>query len=139
VVLLDRFTTAGFASAVRKHDVRSTVLPPAMIAMLADDTAITELAPLRIVRSIAAPLSPQGARRFHEKFGAFVLNSYGQTELGGEVVGWTAAEMREFGERKLGAVGRPYRHVDLRIRRDDGSEAIADAWTPTVSSGSTGG
>ena len=123
VVLLDRFTTAGFARAVRAHDIKSTVLAPAMIAMLADDPAITELSPLRIVRSITAPLSPQGARRFHEKFGAFVLNSYGQTELGGEVVGWTAADMREFGESKLGAVGRPYSHVDLRIRRDDGSEA----------------
>jgi long-chain acyl-CoA synthetase len=123
VVLLDRFTTAGFARAVRVHGIKSTVLAPAMIAMLADDTAITELSPLRIVRSITAPLSPQGARRFHQKFGAFVLNSYGQTELGGEVVGWTAADMRAFGESKLGAVGRPYSHVDLRIRRDDGSEA----------------
>ena len=123
VVLLDRFTTAGFARAVREHDIKSTVLAPAMITMLADDPAITDLSPLRMVRSITAPLSPQGARRFHQKFGAFVLNSYGQTELGGEVVGWTAADMREFGERKLGAVGRPYASIDLRIRRDDGLEA----------------
>ena len=125
VVLLDPFSTAGFARAVQAHDIRSTVLAPAMITMLADDPAITDLSPLRMVRSITAPLSPDGARRFHEKFGAFVLNSYGQTELGGEVVGWTAADMREFGERKLGAAGRPYRDVDLRIRRDDGSEAGA--------------
>lgn len=125
VVLLDRFTTAGFARAVREHGIKSTVLAPAMITMLADDPAITELSPLRMVRSITAPLSPQGARRFHQKFGAFVLNSYGQTELGGEVVGWTAADMREFGERKLGAVGRPYANIDLRIRRDDGLDADA--------------
>jgi long-chain acyl-CoA synthetase len=44
-----------------------------------------------------------------------VLNSYGQTELGGEVVGWTARDVREFGEAKLGAAGRPYPDVDLRI------------------------
>jgi len=31
--------------------------------------------------------------------------------------------MREFGESKLGAVGRPYRDVDLQIRSADGSEA----------------
>jgi long-chain acyl-CoA synthetase len=126
VVLLDRFTTAGFARAVRAYDIGSTVLAPAMITMLADDPAIADLSPLRLVRSITAPLSPQAARRFHEKFGAFVLNSYGQTELGGEVVGWTAADVREFGERKLGAVGRPYSDVDLRIRRADGSEADVD-------------
>jgi long-chain acyl-CoA synthetase len=126
VVLLDRFTSAGFADAVRAYQVKSTVLAPAMITMLADDPAVTDLAPLRIVRSITAPLSPRWARAFHQKFGAFVLNSYGQTELGGEVVGWTAADQRDFGERKLGAVGRPYRDVDLRIRRGDGSAAETD-------------
>jgi long-chain acyl-CoA synthetase len=126
VVLLDRFTTAGFVRAVREHDIRSTVLAPAMITMLTDDPAIANLAPLRLVRSITAPLSPQVARRFHGKFGVFVLNSYGQTELGGEVVGWTTADLRQFGESKLGATGRPYSNIDLRIRRDDGSEAEPD-------------
>lgn len=123
VVLLDRFSTTGFARAVRAHQVKSTVLAPAMITMLADDAAVTDLAPLRIVRSITAPLSPRWARAFHQKFGTFVLNSYGQTELGGEVAGWTAADQRDFGMSKLGAVGRPYKDVDLRIRRDDGSAA----------------
>jgi long-chain acyl-CoA synthetase len=123
VVLLDEFSAQGFAAAVREHDVRSTVLPPAMITMLADDSRVTDLAPLRMVRSITAPLSPAVARKFHRKFGITVLNSYGQTELGGEVAGWTAADAREFGDRKLGAVGRPYAGIDLRIRRDDGSDA----------------
>jgi acyl-CoA synthetase (AMP-forming)/AMP-acid ligase II len=126
VVLLDRFTTAGFARAVRAHAIRSTVLAPAMITMLTDDPEISDLSPLGLVRSITAPLSPEVARRFHEKFGAFVLNSYGQTELGGEVVGWTTADLRQFGEGKLGAAGRPYSHIDLRIRRDDGSAADVD-------------
>jgi long-chain acyl-CoA synthetase len=123
VVLLDRFTTEAFARAVREHGIKSTVLAPAMMTMLADDPAVTDLSPLRMVRSITAPLSPRGARRFYDKFGAFVLNSYGQTELGGEVVGWTAADMREFGETHLGATGRPYKDVDLRICLPDGSAA----------------
>ena len=125
VVLLDHFTTAGFARAVQQHAIKSTVLAPAMMTMLADDPAVTDLSPLRMIRSITAPLSPRGARRFHDKFGAFVLNSYGQTELGGEVVGWTAADMREFGETHLGAAGRPYKDVDLRICLPDGSAAPA--------------
>jgi acyl-CoA synthetase (AMP-forming)/AMP-acid ligase II len=123
VVLLDRFTTGRFAAVVREHDIKSTVLPPAMITMLTDDPAITDLAPLRMVRSITAPLSPAVARKFHEKFGVSVLNSYGQTELGGEVVGWTAADTREFGDRKLGAVGRPYQDIELLISREDGTAA----------------
>jgi len=123
VVLLDRFTTGGFARAVREHHITSTVLAPAMITMLADDNDVDDLSPLRLVRSITAPLSPPIARQFHERFGAFVLNSYGQIELGGEVVGWTSRDVREFGESKLGAAGRPYEHVDLRVRRPDGTDA----------------
>jgi acyl-CoA synthetase (AMP-forming)/AMP-acid ligase II len=123
VVLLDRFTTDGFARAVREHHITSTVLAPAMIAMLTDAPDVDDLSPLRLVRSITAPLSPEIARQFHDRFGVLVLNSYGQTELGGEVVGWTAEDLREYGESKLGAAGRPYDHIDLSIRRTDGSEA----------------
>lgn len=126
VVLLDRFATDDFVRAVRTYDVRSTVLAPAMIKALVDAPELRDLGPLRLVRSITAPLSPALARRFHERFGAFVLNSYGQTELGGEVVGWTTEDLRRFGETKLGAAGRPYEHVDLRVRRDDGADADPD-------------
>jgi long-chain acyl-CoA synthetase len=123
IVLLERFSPAGFAQAVREHKITSTVLAPAMIAMLADAGDVGDLSPLRLVRSITAPLSPEVARLFHQRYGIFVLNSYGQTELGGEVVGWTTEDLRAFGESKLGAAGRAYDHVDLRIRTEDGSEA----------------
>jgi long-chain acyl-CoA synthetase len=93
------------AAALRTHTL-SVLLAEHPFA--ADDPLVTGLPPLRMVRSITAPLSPAVARKFHERFGIVVLNSYGQTELGGEVVGWTAADTREFGDRKLGAVGRPY-------------------------------
>ncbi|HEV2309328.1 MAG TPA: class I adenylate-forming enzyme family protein, partial [Acidimicrobiia bacterium] len=119
VVLLDPFETATFAALVSRYGIRSVVLPPAAMAMLADDPAVTSLAPLRLVRSITAPLSPFLARRFHDRFGVDILNSYGQTELGGEVVGWTAADVRAFGETKLGAVGRPHPGVDVRVVDDE--------------------
>jgi len=115
VVLLEQFEPREFAALVAEHQVRSVVLPPAAMAMLADDPSITSLAPLRFVRSITAPLSPFVARRFHDRFGVDVLNSYGQTELGGEIVGWTAADLRAFGATKLGAVGRPHPGVELRV------------------------
>ena len=72
------------------------------------------------MRSITAPLSPPAARRFMERFGTVVLNSYGQAEVG-EVVGWTAADAREHPE-KLGAAGRPHAGVDIRVVDDDGRE-----------------
>jgi acyl-CoA synthetase (AMP-forming)/AMP-acid ligase II len=98
------------------------------MAMCCDDEELTSLEPLRYVRSITAPLSAYLARRFHERFGIAVLNCYGQTELGGEVVGWSAADWREFGATKLGAVGRPHEGVEVRVA-DDG-----ELWVRTATS-----
>src|SRR6202023_37462 len=81
------------AELVARREICSVVLPPAAMTMLADDPGVTSLAPLRFVRSITAPLSPFQARRFRGRFGVDVLNSYGQTELGGEVIGWSAADL----------------------------------------------
>lgn len=119
VVLMDRFSPTDFAALVKRHQLRSTVLPPAALTMVLHDDSVTDLAPLKIVRSITAPLSPVQAARFRDKFGVIVLNSYGQTELGGEVVGWSAADAREWGETKLGSVGRPLPGIDVTIADDE--------------------
>ena len=117
LVLMDRFEPAVFAELVKRFGIRSTVLPPPALAMLTDDEGVTDLGPLRYVRSITAPLSPLQARRFAAKFPVYVLNGYGQAEIG-EVIGWTAADAKEHPE-KVGSIGRPHPGVDLRIA-DDG-------------------
>ncbi len=94
VIIMDRFETQAFAGFVERFQLRSTVLPPAAMTMLADDESITSLSPLKYVRSITAPLSPLQARRFRDRFGVFVLNGWGQTEIGGEIVGWSARTPR---------------------------------------------
>jgi len=132
VILLSPFDTRRFADAVTRFGLKSTVLPPAAMTMLADDESITDLAPLRFVRSITAPLSPLQARRFKDRFGIAVLNSYGQTEIGGEIVGWNAADSRAFGEDKLGAVGRPHEGVQVRVDADTGELQVV---TPALSAG----
>ena len=106
VVIMDGFDPHEFATLVRRFAIRSTVLPPAAMTMLADDETITDLSPLRFVRSITAPLSPLQARRFRDRFGIAVLNSYGQTEIGGEIIGWNAADSRAHG-RDQARVGGP--------------------------------
>ena len=115
VVVMDGFDPHEFAALVKRFAIRSTVLPPAAMTTLADDETITDLAPLRFVRSITAPLSPLQARRFKDRFGIAVLNSYGQTEIGGEIIGWNAADSRAHGETKLGSVGRPHEGVEVRV------------------------
>ena len=116
LVIMDGFDPVTFAELVARFEIRSTVLPPAAMSMLSD-SAVTDLAPLRYVRSITAPLSPLQARRFVDRFGVSVLNGYGQAELG-EVIGWTAADAEAHPE-KLGAIGRPHPGVEIRIS-DDG-------------------
>jgi long-chain acyl-CoA synthetase len=125
LVLMDKFSTAEFAGLISRFAIRSTVLPPPAIVMLADDESVVDLAPLRYVRSITAPLSPLAARRFTDKFGVTVLNGYGQAEIG-EVIGWTAADAREHPE-KVGAVGRPHPGVAIKVVNPDGVEVGSDA------------
>ncbi|HEY3671877.1 MAG TPA: AMP-binding protein [Acidimicrobiia bacterium] len=120
VIIMDRFDAQAFAEFVERFQLRSTVLPPAAMTMLADDESITSLAPLKYVRSITAPLSPLQARRFRDRFGVFVLNGWGQTEIGGEIVGWSAQDAKEFGDTHLGAVGRAHENVHLRIGDEAG-------------------
>jgi acyl-CoA synthetase (AMP-forming)/AMP-acid ligase II len=145
VIVMEQFDTETFAALVRAHGLRSTVLPPAAMTMLADDDRVTDLTPLRYVRSITAPLSPLQARRFAGKFGLTILNGYGQTELGGEVVGWNAADAKAHGDDKLGAVGRAHEGVLLRIVDDHGAELdtddVGELWikAPAMSAGYAGG
>jgi acyl-CoA synthetase (AMP-forming)/AMP-acid ligase II len=141
VVVMDGFDPKTFAGLVARYGIRSTVLPPAAMAMLSDDESITSLAPLRFVRSITAPLSPLQARRFKDRFGLAVLNSYGQTEIGGEIVGWNAADSRAHGDDKLGSVGRPHRGVEVRTVDEHGDDVApgepGELWfrTPSLSAG----
>ncbi|HEX6476504.1 MAG TPA: long-chain fatty acid--CoA ligase [Acidimicrobiales bacterium] len=126
LVIIDRFEAREFADLVRRFQIRSTVLPPAAITMLNDDPEIADLAPLKYVRSITAPLSPLQARRFTERFTAFVLNGYGQAEIG-EVIGWTAADAKAFPD-KIGAVGRPHPGVMIKVV-GDGAQILESGGT----------
>jgi acyl-CoA synthetase (AMP-forming)/AMP-acid ligase II len=141
IVILPKFEPRAFAEVVRAFGIRSTVLPPPAMVMLCDDPSITDLAPLRYVRSISSPLSPLQARRFRDRFGIAVLNGWGQTEIGGEIVGWSAADSKEFGATKLGSVGRPHAGVVVRAVDADGNDQPVDGsgelWvtTPSLSAG----
>jgi acyl-CoA synthetase (AMP-forming)/AMP-acid ligase II len=129
---MDGFDTVEFAELVQRFQMRSTVLPPAAMTMLNDDGRITSLQPLRYVRSITAPLSPLQARRFRDRFGIAILNCYGQTEIGGEIIGWTGADSKAFGDSHLGAVGRPHDGVEVRTDDETGELQVR---TPAMAAG----
>ena len=116
-------TPPSSRSSSTSFGIRSTVLPPAAMVMLGRRRRDHDLAPLKYVRSISAPLSPLQARRFRDRFGITVLNGWGQTELGGEVVGWSAADSKAL-RRRQARRGRP----TPRGRRGPRRRATARSW-----------
>ena len=121
-----RFDTGDFAELVARFEIRSTVLPPAAITMLADDPAVIDLAPLRYVRSITAPLSPLQAPPVHREVRRRRAQRLrpGRDRRGHRLDrGRRASEHPE----KLGALGRAHPGVDIKIVDDAGDEVGVDA------------
>jgi acyl-CoA synthetase (AMP-forming)/AMP-acid ligase II len=120
ILLMRRFEVDPFVDLVERHRIPSVILNPTMVYMLCDapPSADERLGSLRFVRSGSARLSPILGARFQERFGAPVLNCYGQTETAGEVIGWTVTDL-PWAAEKQGSVGRPHRGVSLRFVGED--------------------
>lgn len=116
VALMSKFEPIEAAAIIKAYGITSLALNPTAMAMLLDaDIDPTDLSTLRFMRSGSAPLSPDIAAAFEERFGVKVMQAYGQTETGGEVIGWSPQEWDEFGNEKRGSVGRAHAGIELRI------------------------
>jgi long-chain acyl-CoA synthetase len=116
VALMRKFEAHEAARLIREHHITSVMLNPTTLAMLLDPAIdAADLATLRYIRSGAAPLSPDLAAAVEARFGVIVMQAYGQTETGGEVIGWSPADHREFADTKRGSVGRPHAGIEPRI------------------------
>jgi acyl-CoA synthetase (AMP-forming)/AMP-acid ligase II len=114
--LLERFTVDGWYDAVRRHRPATASLVPAALRMVLEaDLDPDELSSIRSVVSGTAPLAPDDADAFREKYGIPVLISYAATEFGGAVAGWNLADHAEFWESKRGSVGRAHPGSGLRV------------------------
>jgi acyl-coenzyme A synthetase/AMP-(fatty) acid ligase len=114
--LLERFQVDAWVDAVRRHRPRTVSLVPAALRMVLDaDLDPADLASIRSVVSGTAPLSPDDADAFHDKYGAPVLISYAATEFGGGVAGWNLADHQRWWNDKRGSVGRAHAGCDLRV------------------------
>jgi long-chain acyl-CoA synthetase len=116
VALLERFSVEAWAAAVREFRPKAISLVPAAATMVYDADLPKDLFEhVSAVFSGSAPLDPDLAKRFEERYGVPVLAVYGATEFAGGVAGWTLADWREFGEAKRGSVGRPNAGVKVRV------------------------
>lgn len=121
-VLLDRFELNAWAAAVRKHRPRTVSLVPAALrTVLHSDLTRADLASVRTVTCGTAPLAPDDADAFTEKYGILVLTSYAATEFGGGVAGWTLADHSRYWHTKRGSVGRANPGAQLRIVDTEGA------------------
>jgi long-chain acyl-CoA synthetase len=114
--LLERFQVDEWVDAVRRHRPSTVSLVPAALRMVLDaDLDPADLSSLRSVISGTAPLSPEDADVFYQKYGAPVLVSYAATEFGGGVAGWNLSDHRKFWAAKRGSVGRAHPGCELRV------------------------
>ncbi|MGH8517554.1 MAG: class I adenylate-forming enzyme family protein, partial [Panacagrimonas sp.] len=115
-VLLERFSVAGWHDHLLRYRPEAGGLPPDGVRMVLDaGIPPADLACLRRIGTGAAPLDPTVQREFERRYKVPILLSYGATEFGGPVTAMTLDLHPDWGERKLGSVGRPLPGAQLQV------------------------
>jgi acyl-coenzyme A synthetase/AMP-(fatty) acid ligase len=121
VVMLERFTVAGWHSAVKQHQPVVVGLPPAAMQSVLDaDIPADDLASVRAINAGTSFVEPALVDAFLDKYGIPVLIVYGATEFSGAVAGWSIGDFRAAWGTKHGSVGRAFPGVQLQVINDDG-------------------
>lgn len=126
LVMFDKFNVAEWQAAVIAYRPKLVALAPAAIRMIYDANLPREdLASLVAIRGGSAPLDPDFADAFKAKYGIPILDSYGATEFGGGVAGWTWPDFQKYSGLKRGSVGRANEGVQLRIVDPESGAVLA--------------
>ena len=116
MALMDRFNLDEWTELVRRHRPKAiSLVPSALRTVLSADLDPADLSSLQVVTCGTAPLEPETAIAFEDKYGIPVLITYGATEFAGGVTGWTLADHREWSATKRGSVGRAHPGTELRV------------------------
>ena len=143
IVLLEKFDLREWHRFVKEYRPQTSGIPPAAMAQLLDANIPPEdLRSLQSMGSGAAPLDPSMHREFERRYNIPILLSYGATEFGGPVTGWSVDLYREFGASRFGSVGRVFpggfraRVVDPDSRRvlPAGEEGLLEIVSPRIGS-----
>lgn len=114
-VLADRFRVEQFHDYLLRFRPDWVGLPPAGVQMILDaGIPVEDFAPVAFARVGSAPLPVSSHREFEDRYGIPVLQAYGATEFGGPVTVMPLEVYPEWGRRKLGSVGLPYKGAQLR-------------------------
>ncbi|MDG6079820.1 long-chain fatty acid--CoA ligase [Erythrobacter litoralis] len=143
VCLIERFTVEGFRDAIVRHRPKVAGAPPSALRMILDaDIPPEDFSSLVAYRTGTAPLDPDLADAFYEKYGIPVLQNYGATEFAGGVAGWTLQDFKAHWKDKRGAVGRLNKSVEAHIVDPEtggelpaGEEGLLELRAPNVGDG----
>lgn len=107
ICLLERFNVEKFHDAIQRHRPKVVNGPPTALRMLLDANYPKEdFSSLVTFRTGTAPLDPDLADAFYERYGIPVMQNYGATEYAGGVAGWTLEDYKQHYKNKRGSVGR---------------------------------
>lgn len=125
MALMDRFNVDEWRSLVVRHRPKAiSLVPTALRTVLAADLDPADLSSLQVVTCGTAPLEPETAIAFEDKYGVPVLITYGATEFAGGVTGWTLPDHRQWAATKRGSVGRAHPGTELRIADPDSDRVL---------------
>ena len=114
--MTERFDVHTWAALVKEHRPKIIGAPPPVVKMILDE-AITpdHFDGVSAYMTSSAAIPPPVIREFEATYGSPVLLGYGATEFLSSVTGWTPQLWAEFGEAKVGSVGRAHPGVKLRV------------------------
>lgn len=116
VALLEKFDVDAWAELVKQHRPRIVRLAPTAMRMVLQANVPAEIFEcVHAVGSGTAPLPPELAEEFEQRYGVPVLGTYGATEFAGAIASWTLKDKELWGSKKRGSVGRAHAGIDLRI------------------------
>lgn len=123
------FDAGAVLAAIAKHRVTHVIFAPAMVDRLLahPDMATRDLSSLQSIWIGGAPTSPAVVQQLGEQVHADIGSVYGMTEATGIAsMRWNLDESDDEVARNLASVGRTGALLDVRLVRDDGSDAGDD-------------
>jgi len=125
VALLEKFEVGAWVELVRRYRPGYVRLAPTALRMVLQAGVPAEtFDSVRAVGSGTAPLPPELAEEFEERYGIPVLCTYGATEFAGAIARWTLNDKKQWGPRKRGSVGRAHHGIELRVVDPETGEVL---------------
>ncbi len=122
LVMLDAFVPEEVLRTVEKERITIMGQVPAqyILLMMVPDFDKYDLSSLRIAVVSAAPCPPEVFRQAKDKFGIYLTNGYGLSEVSGAIT-FTRVDEDSF-ERLSESVGKPNEGIEIRIKDDKGND-----------------